>query len=98
MREARIQKKLRQMLELRGGWVIITTPGGGIPVGTPDLIACVGGRFIALEIKQPGRYPEPAQRHVIQQIKTAGGVAEVVRSEEDLVRLLNNLDTGGVEC
>ena len=91
MKESQIQRKLRRMLEQRGGWVIITTPGGGVPVGTPDMIACVGGRFIALEVKQPKRYPERAQRHIIQQIKNAGGVAEIVRSEADLVRLLNNL-------
>ena len=91
MKEAQIQKRLQAIMERRGAWVMNVTPGGGISTGTPDLVMCYRGRFIALEVKQPRSYPTAVQRYVIKQIQDAGGVAEVVRSEADLVRLLNNL-------
>ena len=91
MKEAQIQEQVIKLLKRRGAWVIKTQPTDGVPVGTPDVLACYAGRFIALEIKQPKRYARRAQKYQIQQIKNAGGVAEVIRSEAELVVLLNSL-------
>ena len=57
--------------------------------GVPDIIACVNGRFLAIECKAGGNKPTALQTREIENIRIAGGVA-VVASEEnwDEVRLL----------
>ena len=48
--------------------------------GVPDILVCVAGRFLALEVKwQKGR-TTPIQRIRLDEITAAGGRAHVVRS------------------
>ena len=56
--------------------------------GTPDIIACIGGRFVALEVKTIKGQPSPIQVVQMQRIRDAGGIAEVVRSVEDVLHLV----------
>lgn len=59
------------------------------PVGFPDLLCCVGGVFVAIEVKLPGK--EEAGKHVAAQkkcrgdIRVAGGIAEVVTSVQGAI-------------
>jgi len=48
--------------------------------GLPDIIACIGGRFFAFEVKMPGNDPTKLQAATIDKILAAGGVAMTVRS------------------
>lgn len=53
--------------------------------GLPDIHGVIpGGRFFAIEVKMPGRYPKPEQRQQIAEINTAGGLAFVARSLKDV--------------
>lgn len=47
------------------------------PSGIPDIICCYNGRFMALEVKQPGRKATEIQAHTIDSIRRAGGIAGV---------------------
>ena len=60
--------------------------------GFPDLLVCYKGRFVALEVKVDAEYSKPTlqQEKVINDINTIGhGVARVVKSVEDVERILN---------
>jgi hypothetical protein len=57
-------------------------------VGTPDLIYCVGGRYVAIEVKQPGERPKKIQSYRLQQIREAGGIAFWATSAEEVELLL----------
>lgn len=60
--------------------------------GFPDLLVCYRGRFVALEVKVDAQYSKPTlqQEKVIADINTIGhGVARVVKSVEDVERILN---------
>ncbi len=47
--------------------------------GTPDILACIGGRFVAIELKRDEKQkPEPLQEHELKKILDAGGTALVV--------------------
>lgn len=46
--------------------------------GTPDVLLCNAGRFVALEFKRPGEMPTAIQTHVGRQINAAGGAWVVV--------------------
>jgi hypothetical protein len=88
--EARIVKRIRAYLEGLGAWVF-NVHGGDNPfqeVGVPDLLSCLQGRFIGLEVKQPGEEPSARQKVVLRRIEEAGGIAAVVTSVEEVERLL----------
>lgn len=50
--------------------------------GIPDIIACVNGRFVGLEVKLPGRERKltKLQDHTLQRIAECGGEAHLVVS------------------
>ena len=69
-------------------WYYKTHGGGMTRAGVPDIIACYRGVFVGIEIKAEGNYPTKLQLHELEQIRSAGGVAGVVYSVEDVRELL----------
>ena len=51
--------------------------------GIPDIIVCIDGRFIALEVKTQKGKTTPLQNAAIRKIRNSGGFAFVVRSVEE---------------
>lgn len=67
--------------------------GGGAShaKGTPDILVCHHGRFVALELKRPDEdFEEPSrvQRIRIKQIEDAEGRAAVVTSVKEVAAVL----------
>ena len=60
--------------------------------GIPDIIACVGGRFVALEVKRQGGKLTKLQEITIQRINTAKGKAYKVQSVGEVKEILKNLN------
>jgi len=59
------------------------------PAGTADIIGCVGGRFVGIEVKQPGKAQSDAQRLWQAKVEAAGGLYAVVygvREATEVVR------------
>lgn len=56
--------------------------------GIPDMLIVVDGRPVFIEIKRPGGRPTALQQLVMQQIRDAGGTAEVVWSLDDAKRVI----------
>lgn len=57
--------------------------------GLPDLIGCVGGRFIAFEIKTSGGGTATnLQRYTLERIERSGGISAVIRSYEEADAIL----------
>jgi hypothetical protein len=56
--------------------------------GIPDLIVCLKGRFIAFEVKTEKGKVSALQEITLRRIRKAGGIAEVVRSVEDVKAVL----------
>lgn len=46
--------------------------------GVADLLCCIEGRFVALEVKKKGNEPTPIQFSFLRSIRRAGGKAGVV--------------------
>lgn len=46
--------------------------------GTPDILACINGYFLAIEVKAPEGKPTELQLAKIAEIRKAGGFAYVV--------------------
>ena len=61
----------------------------GLYPGSSDIIGIMpDGRFLAIEVKKPGKKPTPEQLNFIEAIRRHGGIAGVVHSPEELAGLL----------
>lgn len=61
----------------------VCNPGGSDLIGYDKT-----GRFVALEIKQPGKNPTPEQINFLNAVSVAGGIAAVVTSPDELENIL----------
>lgn len=80
-------RMVRAGLEVPGssdliGWVPVTI--------TPDMVGKQIAVFAAPEIKKQGGYPSKDQRHFMENVNKAGGMANVVRSNDDLDIMINS--------
>jgi hypothetical protein len=80
--EAIIKQKIRKWLEQQGAYVFSPVQMG-FGKQTLDLLVCWRGRFIAIEVKAPGKNPTKRQELIINEIRRSGGGAFVARSLED---------------
>lgn len=93
MSEKRIETNIQRYLDSIGAYHIKNHGSIYSRAGTPDITACVDGRFIGIEVKQPGGRVSALQAAHIELIKQAGGVAFVAYSVEETKE---NLEKFGV--
>jgi len=63
----------------------------GLCTGSSDIIGIMpDGRFLAIEVKKPGKKPTAEQTRFIEAILKHGGLAGVVRSVEELEYFLRS--------
>jgi Holliday junction resolvase len=87
--EKRVKTKVEAVLKNEGAYYFFPATHGYGRSGVPDIIACVNGRFLAIECKAGGNKPTALQTREIENIRLAGGVAVVANEENwDEVRLL----------
>jgi hypothetical protein len=81
-----------------GRWVQfgVASPGGSDLIGyrsitiTPEMVGQKVAVFTALEIKTASGRATPAQKHFIDHIRQAGGIAGIVRSVAEAQRILGS--------
>lgn len=57
--------------------------------GFPDILLCIDGEFVAIELKQEKGRVTALQEQEIRDIHIAGGTAEVARSVEEALDIIN---------
>lgn len=92
--EAQIQRAILQYLRLLGAFAVrVNTDATKIgdrfirfndAVGCPDILVCLGGRFVGVEVKRKGGRLRPEQAACMDSIRKAGGLAFVARSVDDV--------------
>lgn len=94
--ETRFQQSVQKRLRIEFPKAFVHKNQAGSILGIPDISMCLGGFFIALELKMPGNKPTKLQLHRVRQITVAGGYARVVYPKDlehiiaDLKGLLND--------
>lgn len=68
---------------------------GYTKIGVPDILACVNGYFLGIEVKASNGKPSPLQIHNLRKIDDAGGFAVLLYPDQfdqfkDLVMCLMN--------
>lgn len=69
----------------KGVWYLKVTPNRFTRAGVPDYLVCVGGRFLAIELKRDGTEPDARQELEARRIVAAGGLYVVCRSLAEVV-------------
>jgi len=92
MLEKNITNKILKYLKSLDGCFCFKMHGGRYSTaGVPDIICCYKGVFVAFEVKTvTGRVTE-LQRATIKNINRAGGVAVVVRSVDEVKRIIGGI-------
>lgn len=90
--ERRYQVKLMEQIRKRGGWVVKYPAGPHGTIGTPDLLTCYRGLFLAIECKAKREPPTSMQQRQLDEIVSAGGMALVAHPGLDLDALWEQLD------
>lgn len=89
MKESALQKKIQKLIESYGGWVVKYHGSQYSKAGVPDLLACIHGRFLAIEVKLPGNKATKIQDAEIKRVREAGGTAFVADNVEMVEQFLH---------
>lgn len=76
--EKTYENKIKKYLTNKGAWILKTFGNGFQRSGVPDLICCLNGVFIAIEVKASNGKPSQLQLYNIDKIRKSGGVAMVL--------------------
>lgn len=76
--EKKVENDIKKYLDHIGAYHVKIHGSAFMPAGTPDILACVKGVFVGIEVKKPkgGRVSE-LQKFKIKQIEQAGGIGIV---------------------
>ena len=90
MTESAIQAQILAYLRSIGGYAIkvITATVSG----NPDIICCLNGKFVAIEVKQLGKRPTQLQQLKLARIRECGGTAFVACSVEEVKSAISPLN------
>ena len=77
-REKNFERKVKTWIRDGGGWVVKFHGDAFSTAGVPDLLACIKGWFVGIEVKADDGEPSELQIWTVKQIRKAGGVAVVL--------------------
>jgi len=92
--EANFTKQVKQFLDkLPLTWYYKVFGGGMQKAGIPDIIACINGHFVGLELKSDIGVGSALQKRNVRLINESNGIAMIVYPNqfEDLKETLRNL-------
>lgn len=91
--ESRLSRKIMKSLNLEGVFCFKVHGGPQMMSGLPDIVACVDGMFLGLEVKMPTRRGKlrDSQRLVMPMIERAGGTVAVVTSSDEALAIVEQM-------
>ena len=97
MKEKAFENKLKKIIDDAGGWEVKFFANGFTKKGIPDILACINGIFLGIEVKGDGGRPSELQKYHLKQIQNAGGIGIIVYPEnlETFVVMIEELSSIG---
>lgn len=91
--EKTFENKIKKFLDENNCWYVKFFANGYTKKGVPDLLCCVNGYFLAIEVKAENGKATDLQRWNIEKIKKAGGRALILKPSqfEEFKRLIFEL-------
>ena len=91
MRENKLQRECIQFLKSRHIYHINIHGGGWGAKGSPDIIACINGRFVAFELKVGDNEMQSDQRLHMERILKNGGRHFVPRTLDEFEKIVKEM-------
>jgi len=90
--ETAVKTKIKKYLASEGIYYFCPIGGPYSVKGVPDIVCCVRGQFVGIEVKAPGKEKTLTHNQAmhISLIKGNGGVAFVASSLDDVIDQLTN--------
>ena len=86
--EKKVKDKVRKLLTESGVYNFMPATHGYGRSGVPDIIACINGKFLAIETKAGKGTTTALQKRELDLIRKSGGVAMVINEDNlDELRL-----------
>jgi Holliday junction resolvase len=79
--EKKVKTKVESILRSAGVYYFFPATYGYGRSGVPDIICCVGGRFLAIECKAAGGTTTGLQDRELLRIRNAGGSTLIINEE-----------------
>ena len=89
--EKTFENKIKLYLKSIGAYFIKTHGDRFSKIGTPDILACVNGHFVAVEVKAEKGKPSELQLYHIEQIKKSGGYG-IILYPKDFDKFKKDMD------
>ena len=95
--EKNFENKVKKYLKEQGAWFIKYWGGAAFTkAGIPDLLVCLNGNFLGVELKAEHGRPSAIQLHTLKEIDEAGGLAILLYPKDferfkELVQTINDL-------
>jgi len=92
-KEKNFENRIKNYLEKNNCWFVKYFANGFTASGIPDILCCINGRFVGIEVKQEKGKPSPLQKVHLKRIKDAGGIGVIAYPSgyEQLKNLIDNL-------
>lgn len=94
--EKNFENKVKKFLKDRNCWHVKYFANRNTRAGVPDILACVNGRFVAIEVKAENGRATELQKWNCEKIRESGGIAIVLYPADwdKFVELVNQLRGG----
>ena len=80
--EKLFENKIKKYIEEQGGWQVKFFANRMTKSGVPDVLACINGHFVAVEVKAEHGTPSELQKHHVKMITDAGGYAIILYPQD----------------
>lgn len=90
MREKTFENQIKQELKKMGAYHVKYFGCAFTQAGVPDILSCVNGHFLAIEVKAEKGKPSELQKRNIHMIVKSGGTAVICKPDdfEDLKHII----------
>lgn len=95
-KESKLQADVEAWLRYKGIYFVHLNEARGNKIGVPDLVCCMAGKFVAIELKTEKGRVSKAQEENMQEIGKAGGLAVVCRSLDEVREVVGKVMEGWV--
>ena len=84
--ESELQARVIDLLEIYTQ--VINREAAATRRGVSDITCCIGGKFVAIELKDDKGTPSPQQLRYLEKVEESGGVSGICRTIGDVLNLL----------
>lgn len=98
-KEKNFEIRIKKHLSSKNAWYVKFFANAYTRSGIPDLLCCVNGKFVGIEVKQERGTPTDLQLYHLQKIVEAGGFGILAYPSgfDELKEILDDISNGNIQ-